>query len=254
MLKISKVGQRFIMQHCKVGTISRSRKPVILSTKTCLDSPLIALILLENGADTVIKDNYGFTPLQLASGCFHVTTYRILLEADDFTVGKLGTSLLRLEMHILKASSSKETESNIDHKTFNGMDKLSPVIPLRNVMATSVDCDLNLTLNEDHDSFFQTRYGIQYATENGDPIIAQTLMDADVDLNNYEEKGDGPRHRLPLEMKVPKGLVRIVEVLVKHVKCEKAKDASASNISTTTLANGNGEWRVALFLVTFLAT
>ena len=219
-------------------------------TDAFLDSPFIALILLEHGADTTITDAGGFSALQLASRCFHMTTYRILLEAGGHTVGKLDTGLSRVEMHILEASSAKETDTKIEGKSSNNLGSLSQ---LKEVLARSVDCALGSASYEDDDYFFQTRSALQYTIENGDPIIAQTLIDAGVDLNNYEEKGDGPRHRLPLEMKIPKGLIRITEVLVKHIDCGKIKGATRSNSSDTDLVNYRGEWRVAIYLVTSLA-
>ncbi len=162
-------------------------------------------------------------------------------------------------MHVLEASpakmdldqSCKEAEANPETDPLNAIDTQPP---LKDVLANSIDCELKLDLDQEHDHFFKMRSALQHAIENGDPIIAQTLMDADVDLNNYEENGDGPRHRLPLDMKTPKGLIRITELLVKHVNRGRAKDAASSNSSATTLVNNRGEWRVALFLVTSLAT
>ena len=224
---------------------------------------MIAVILLEFGASTVLKDSSGHSPIQLASKHFHITTFRILLEANEYTIGINGTSLSRVEMHILEASSptvdldlsSRENETKTEMNTEGKKSiSISNRFLVNDVLASSADCELRLDLDQEHDYFFQTRSALQYAIEKGDPIIAQTLMDAKVDLNNYEENGDGPRHRLPLELKVPKGLIRITELLVKHVDHGRGRGGTPSNSSATTLVNDNAEWRVALFLVTFLAT
>ena len=187
--------------------VQQCRIPVL--TNGCTDLPTTALILMEFGARTEVKDKFSYTPVQLASKHLHMTMYRGLLEGDINSLENLDAGLPRVEMHVLKPSTSKINPDKSQTLTQASISKDT----CDNILSSSTDCDLSFDINEEYEDFFQERSVIQYAIENGDPMIVQTLVEAGVGLNNYEEKGDGPRYRLPLYLKAANGWLKITELL-----------------------------------------
>ena len=175
-----------------------------------------------------------------------------------------GTDLPRVEMHVLRPSASRTildesqrssgvliSKGDVEfHDYYLSSSVYGTTCPKSydNVLSSSVECGLAFNIDENNEDFYQKRSVLQHAVENGDPVIVQTLGEAGLDLNNYEESDEGVRHGTVF-LKATNGWIKITELLIKHVYSEKAKAEDQSDSDSATLVHDSSEWKVGLFLV-----